>query len=172
MVRKRKHSKKQSLPKNIALLFLSLGILAGASLLFSTINARPEYSYDPLETKLNKLVSKGPEKSAVEGEKEAPQKSSANSFEYSYWDILLLQDKSQSSSGESFSVQIASFKSLEAAKQYAAELEGKTHLRCLVDDNSRWYIVRWGNFHTREVAERYCGTLSSRLQKECVVVKL
>lgn len=172
MVRKRKNSKKQSLPKNLALLFLSLGILAGASVLFSTINARPEYSYDPLESKLTKLVSKNPEKSAAKGEKEVVQKSSVNSFEYSYWDILLLQDKNPSSSGESFSVQIASFKSREAAEQYAAELEGKTHLRCTVDQNSRWHIVRWGSFHTREVAERYCGTLSSRLQKECAVIKL
>jgi len=172
MARKRKNTNKQSLPKNIALLFLSLGILAGASVLFSTISARPEYSYDPLETKLNKLVAKNQDKAAVTGEKEVPQKSSTGSFEYSYWDILLLQDKNHSPSGESYSVQIASFKSHEAAKQYAAELEGKSHLKCVVEESSRWYIVRWGSFHTREVAERYCGTLSSRLQKECVVMKL
>lgn len=172
MTRKRRQKKNQSLSKNVALLFLSLGILACASVLFSTISGRPEYSYDPLETKINKMVAKTSDKNVAKIEKTEPQKSSAGGFEYSYWDILLLQDKNQPSASENYSVQIAAFKSREAASQYAVELEGKSHLRCSIEDTARWYIVRWGNFHTREMAERYCSTLSNRLQKDCVVMKL
>lgn len=170
MKRKRKRRKQsQSLKRNVALLFLSLGILVGASVLFSIINDRPEYSYDPIESRLNKLVTKSPEKVLPKSEKEEPQKSS---FEYTYWDVLLLQDKESPSGSESYSIQIAAFKSEDAAKKYAAELEAKTHLRCNISDTGKWFAVRWGNFHSRETADRYCSTLSSKIQKTCVVTKM
>jgi cell division septation protein DedD len=170
MKRKRRRRKQsQSLKRNVALLFLSLGILIGASVLFSMMGDHPEYSYDPLQSKLNKLVAKGQEKAVPKEEKAEPQKSS---FEYTYWDILLLQDKGSSSGNENFSIQIAAFKSEEAAKKYAAELEAKTHLRCTINDTGKWFAVRWGSFHSRETADRYCSTLSSKIQKTCIVTKM
>lgn len=170
MARRRRRRKSQSLTKNIALLFLSLGVLAGASVLFSTVDPRPEL-YDPIESKLNKLTSKGAGKDTGHVENIEAKKGSAGGFEYSYWDILLLQDKNASYAGEDYSIQIASFKSSEAAHKYASDLQARTHLKCSVGDNGRWFSVRWGSFHTREMAERYCSTLSGRLHKECVVVK-
>lgn len=170
MKRKRGRRKQpQSLARNVALLFLSLVVLIGASVLFSMISDRPEYSYDPIESKLNKLVTKSPEKALPKDEEAVPQK---NSFEYSYWDILLLQDKNALSGTENYGVQIAAFKSEDAAKKYAAELEEKTHLRCSIDDTGKWFAVRWGSFRTRETAERYCSTLKGKLQRECIVIKL
>jgi septal ring-binding cell division protein DamX len=169
---KRKRGKKkqsQSLKRNAALLFVSLGILIGASILFSVINARPEYSYGPIESKLSKLVAKSPEKALPKKEKAEPQKSS---FEYSYWDILLLQDKNSPTGDENYSIQIAAFKSEDAAKKFAADLEVKTHLRCTIDDSGKWFAVRWGNFHSRDAAQRYCSMLNSKVQRECFVTKL
>ncbi len=166
--KRRRRTQSQSLTRNVALLLLSLGILAGASILFSMINDHPKYSYDPFESRLNKLVAKGPEKALPKSEKAEPRKSS---FEYTYWDILLLQDKGSLSGSENFSIQIAAFKSEEAAKKYAAELESKTHLRCSINDTGKWFAVRWGSFHSRETADRYCSTLSSKLQKACIVTK-
>ena len=170
MKRKRKQKqKKQSLTKNIALLFLSIGILAGASVLFSSIK---DQSYAPIETKLNKMVSKSTAKTTAQDKQKAePQKSSMNPIEYSYWDILLLQDKGTQTPGESYSIRIATFRSRESADKYAVELENKTHLRCSIDEAGGKFIVRWGNFHTREVAERYCSTLSGKLQKDCTVMR-
>jgi septal ring-binding cell division protein DamX len=176
MAKEKKHRKKrvrkQSLAKNVALLLISIAVLAGASILFSTLNTRPEYSYDPIEKNLNKLVSKVPGKTAVQAEKPEPQEGSAGSFEYSYWDILLLQDKEGAAAVDSFSIQIGSFKTREAADQFASEIGDKTHLRCTVEGRGKSFVVRWGTFHTKEMADRYCSTLSGKLQKECFVMKL
>ncbi len=169
-MRRKRKQKKQSLTKNIALLFLSIGILAGASVLFSSIK---DHSYAPIESKLNRMVSKSQAKETAlqEKEKAEPQKSSVNPIEYSYWDILLLQDKDARAPGESYSIRIATFRSRVSADKYAAELEDKTHLRCSIEEAGGKFIVRWGNFHTREVAERYCSTLSGKLQKHCTVIQ-
>jgi hypothetical protein len=171
MVRKRTQ-KKQSLAKNVALLFLSLGVLAGASVLFSTISARPEFSYDPFGERWKNMVVSDSQEGEKIAEKPEVRKSSASSFEYSYWDILLLQDNNSSAAADSFSVQIAAFKSRDAANTFASELEKKTRIRCSVEDTGKWSVVRWGSFHTRETAERYCAKLSDRLQRECIVVKM
>ncbi|HPX17858.1 MAG TPA: SPOR domain-containing protein [Deltaproteobacteria bacterium] len=171
MARKRTH-KKQSLTKNIAMLFLSLGILAGASLLFSTINARPEFSYDPFGERWKSLVASDPIRNEKPSGKAQASKSAASGFEYSYWDILLLQDSDSASAADSFSIQIAAFRSPETARSFAAELEEKTRIRCTVADTGKWTVVRWGSFQSRETAERYCSKLSDRLQRECIVVKM
>jgi septal ring-binding cell division protein DamX len=172
-VRKKRKAKlkKQSLARNVALLLLSVMVLAGVSILFSRLNTRPEYSYAPLEKNLSKMVAKATERTAARTEQAEPQKSSAGPFEYSYWDILLLQDNDVGSS-EHYSLQIATFKSRDAARQYADEVEDRNHLRCEVEAKDKAFVVMWGNFRTREIAERYCSTLSGRLQRECAVVKL
>lgn len=163
--------KKQSLARNIALLLLSIVILAGVSVLFSRLNTRPEYSYAPIEKNINKIVAKASQKTTAPAEKAAPQKSSADPFEYSYWDILLLQDGNDASS-ETYSIRIATFGSPGEAREYAVEIEDRNHLRCEVEAKGKTYMVRWGSFRTREMAERYCSTLSGRVGRECAVVKL
>ncbi|HQG32071.1 MAG TPA: SPOR domain-containing protein [Deltaproteobacteria bacterium] len=170
--KRRKRTQSQSLTRNVALLFLSLVILVGASVLFSVISDHPKFSYDPLESRLSKLVAKSPEKTLPDSPKSEKAEPRKSSFEYSYWDILLLQDKGSPSGSEDFSIQIAAFKSEEAAKKYAAELESKTHLRCTISDTGKWFAVRWGSFRSRETAERYCSTLSSKLQRECIVTRM
>ena len=169
---RRRTRKKQSLTKNVAMLFLSLGVLAGASVLFSTISARPEFSYAPFGQRWKSLMASDLKQEGEKTRKTEIRKGSASGFEYSYWDILLLQDNNTSSADDSFSIQIAAFKSREAAKSFAAELEKKTRIRCTVEDTGKWSVVRWGSFHTRETAERYCSKLSDRLQRECIVVKM
>lgn len=168
--KRRTRLKKQSLAKNVALLLLSVFILAGASVLFSMLNTRPEYSCEPIEKNLSKMVSKAREKAAAETAKPGPQEGSAGSFEYSFWDILLLPDKG-ASPGQGYGVQIASFDSREAALELAGSLESKNRLTCEVTPLDGVFVVRWGSFRTREVAERYCRTLSGRLRTGCTVVK-
>ena len=175
-VRKKRKGKlkKQSLAKNVALLLLSIAILTGASVLFTTLNTRPEYSYDTIEKNLSKIVSKAPDQAVAQAEKEKPdpQKSSAGGgFEYSYWDILLLPDKNAPET-ESFTIQIGAFKTREAAQQLADEINDKTRLRCQVEARGKTFLVRWGTFHTKEMAQRYCSSLESKIQRNCAVVKL
>jgi cell division septation protein DedD len=166
-----KKLKKQSLARNVALLILSVVILAGVSFVFSRLNARPEYSTAPIEKNISKIVAKASQKNAPQAEKAAPQKSAANPYDYSYWDILLLQDES-AASGDAYSIQIAAYKSRDEARSFADEVQDKDRLRCEVEEKGKVFVVRWGSFRTREMAERYCGTLTGRLGRECVVVKL
>lgn len=168
--RKKRKAKlrKQSLARNIALLFVSIAVLAGASVLFTMLNTRPEYSYAPIEKNLSKMVSKASAKTPSPADKPGPEKGSAGTFEYSYWDIL--QDKG-SAADEAYTVQIATFRSRDEAQRFADGLEDKNHLTCEVEQKGKAFAVRWGSFRTRETAERYCSTLSGRLQRECTVVK-
>jgi cell division septation protein DedD len=171
MAKKRKQ-KKQSLAKNIALLFLSLGILAGASILFSMVNGRSDFSYDPFHSKWKTLIAQDNKTKPSQKSEVKTQKSSANTFEYSYWDILLIQDKEEPASENNYSIQIAAFKSLQQAQKYANDLKDKTHLQCKVITKEKWSMVRWGSFSTKSTAERYRKKLSKRLQRECIVVKM
>ncbi len=169
---KRKKQKKQSLTKNIALLFLSLGILAGASILFSAVSGRSDFSYDPFRSKWTNIISQRHENTAPKQSKVTPQESSANAYDYKYWDILLLQDKEEPPGDNNYSIQIAAFKTLKQAQTYAGDLKEKTHLQCKVVSEGKWSMVRWGSFSTRSTADRYRKKLSERLQRECIVVKM
>jgi cell division protein FtsN len=170
MAKKRK-PKKQSLAKNIALLFLSLGILAGASILFSMVNGRSDFSYDPFHSKWKSLIAQDNKTNPAQKSEEKTQKS-ANAFEYSYWDILLVQDKEEPAGENNYSIQIAAFKSIQQAQKYAHDLKNKTHLQCKVVTKEKWSMVRWGSFSTKSTAERYRKKLSKRLQRECIVVRM
>ena len=167
---KRKKQRKQSLAKNIALLFLSLGILAGASILFSAVNGRSDFSYDPFRSKWTNILSQHHEKGVSKKSKVAAQESSANAYDYKYWDILLLQDKEEPPGDNTYSIQIAAFRTLTQAQKYAGDLKEKTHLQCRVVKQGNWSVVRWGNFSARSSADRYRRTLSERLNRECIVV--
>lgn len=169
---KRRNQKKQSLAKNIALLFLSLGILAGASILFSTVNGRSDFSYDPFRSKLANIISPLHENNSPQKTEVKTQKSSVSAYDYKYWDILLLQDKAEPSGDNNYSIQIAAFKSLTHAQNYAHDLKEKTHLQCRVVSEGKWSVVRWGSFSKKSSADRYRKKLSERLQRECIVVKM
>jgi cell division septation protein DedD len=168
---KRKKQKKQSLAKNIALLFLSLGILAGASILFSAVNGRSDFSYDPFRSKWTTIISQRQKDSVSKKSKVTPQESSASAYDYKYWDILLLQDKEEPPGDNNYSIQIAAFKTLKQAQNYAGNLKDKTHLQCSVVSKGKWSVVRWGSFSTKSSADRYRTKLSERLNRECIVVK-
>ncbi|MDT8273907.1 MAG: SPOR domain-containing protein [Desulfomonilia bacterium] len=168
--RRKKKPPKQSLAKNVALLFLSLGILAGASVLFSTINGSSHLSLSPLQDRFSGfLKEQRPEVTSAENT--AVQKSSVGPFEYTFYDILFKKDATEAS-GEHFSIQIAAFKTKDRAEQLAKEINEKTRLRWRVDQHGSWSYVRFGNFSTRASAERYKDKISATLQRECLVVKM
>lgn len=169
---KRRRQKKQSLTKNVALLFLSLGILAGASILFSTVSGSSDFSYDPLRGKLASIISLRHEGKSVQTDEAKKKKSQASSYDYKYWDILLLQEKAEPPGDNKYTIQIAAFKSLKNAQNYAHDLKDKTHLQCRVVSQGDWSVVRWGSFSKRSSAERYRKKLSERLQKECIIIKM
>jgi len=170
MAKKRKQ-KNQSLAKNIALLFLSLGILAGASVIFTAVNGRPDFSFDPFRSNWSNLVDKG-RKSKTTKNVAKTDKTTASAFEYTYWDILLLQDDTASSAENNYSIQIASFKSNDQAINYVKELKEKTHLQFKIVNTGKWSAVRWGSFTTKDSAQRYCKQLSSKLNRECIIIEM
>jgi len=169
MAKKKIKKKNQSLVKNIALLFLSLVILAGASFLFSTVNTNADFSFDPFGSQWLNLISRD-QGSNQPGQKVNQDKTAASAFEYTYWDILLLREDTGASAGNNYSIQIASFKSSEQARSYAESIKEKTSLQCRVVNTGTWSAVRWGSFPTKDSAQRYCRELSSKLNKECIVV--
>jgi len=169
---KKKKQRNQSLAKNIALLFLSLGILAGASILFSAVNGRSDFSYDPIRSKWTNIISQRHEAGVAKKSKETPQESSINAYDYKYWDILLLQDKEEPPGDNNYSIQIAAFKTLQQAQNYAHDLKDKTRLQCRVVVEGKWSVVRWGSFSTKSSADRYRKKISERLHKKCIVVKM
>ncbi|MBN2298533.1 MAG: SPOR domain-containing protein [Deltaproteobacteria bacterium] len=168
---KKRQQKNQSLVKNIALLFLSLSILAGASLLFSTVNGKSDFSFDPFHSEWSNLIDKDRENKTTKIT-EKTNKTAASAFEYTYWDILLLQDDTAASADNNYSIQIASFKSNDQALIFAKSIKEKTHLQCKVVNTGNWSAVRWGSFPTKDSAQQYCKELSSKLNRECIVIKM
>jgi len=166
---KKRHQKNQSLAKNIALLFLSLGILAGTCILFSTVNERSDFSFDPFRSNWSNLVGKERKTKTADHEPKTT-KTTASAFEYTYWDILLLQNNSALPAENNYSIQIASFISHDQALNYAKDLKEKTHLKFRVVNTGTWSAVRWGSFATKESAQRYCKELSSKLNRECIII--
>jgi len=169
MAKKKKKTKNQSLAKNIALLFLSLVILAGASFLFSSVSTNADFSFDPFHSQWSNLISRD-QGNNQPGEKAKPDKTAASAFEYTYWDVLLLREDTGASAGNNYSIQIASFKSSEQAEVYAERIKEKTSLQCRVVNTGNWSAVRWGSFPTKDSAQRYCKELSGKLNRECIVV--
>ncbi|MGC9324066.1 MAG: SPOR domain-containing protein [Desulfomonilia bacterium] len=168
--RRKKKIPKQSLAKNIALLFLSLGILAGASVLFSTINNKSEFSFNPLQHSWNDILTE--QERTESGQDDAvSQKSAIGPFEYTFYDILFKKDAEESGS-EHYSIQIAAFKTTEQAEKFAQDLKEKARLRCRVEQKGTWSCVRWGSFSTKASAQRYNEKLSAKLQRNCIIVKM
>jgi len=171
MARKTSSDKKQSLPKNIALFFLSLGLLAGASIMFSTMNGQFDIHMVPFLHNGDEIASRGGEKPAVQNTPHT-QKSSMTPFEYTFYDILYRHGKNEPIAQGRFSIQIAAFKTSDRALSYADTIKKKRNITCRIDKKGQWSYVRWGSFNSRDAAERYIKNLSKKLKVECMVVNM
>jgi hypothetical protein len=82
-------TKKQSLKKNLMLLFLSLLFLAVSSSLFYMATA--QHLYKPIEWRINKMAMKAPEAPAASKSKKEMKESpkvAAAGMDYLFWKIL------------------------------------------------------------------------------------
>lgn len=162
--------KKQSLVKNILLFFISLSFFVGATLLFYNVIHLPGLPFDPGEYKkiLSYLKQDRDNKEKLE---DKTIKGATNTFKYSFYDILYPQDQRPSLRGSHYCVQIAAFKSHEKAKGFTSDLK-KKRLKCNIRKRGDWYLVQWGTFPKKSVADRYRKKLSKDLDKECIVVRM
>lgn len=173
----RKKSKKKgsrhrqsSLAKNMALLFLSLGLLAGVSFIFSYFGSRSELSLDPIQQTWDSAFSREDATQARQ-EQPKPKASSLNPVDLKFYDILNQKDTT-TEPFESYTIQVGAFKTKEKAMKFAKELKEKSKLTFRVDKEGKMYCVRWNTFTTRESAAQDCEKLSARIQHECRVVKM
>jgi septal ring-binding cell division protein DamX len=158
-----------SLAKNIALLFLSLGLLAGVSFVFSYFGNRSELSLDPIQHTWKSAFSEKDKPQAVT-EQPKPKTSSVAPAGLTFYETL--NQKEPSGSEDSYTIQVGAFKSREKANSFARELKNKSKLSFRVDKEGKSYCVRWNTFTTQEAAARDCGKLAAKLQRACKVVKM
>lgn len=168
--KKRRHPKQSSLAKNMALLFLSLGLLAGASFIFSYFGNRSELSLDPIHSAWNSIFSPE-EKPKVITEQPKTKSSSVGPIDYTFYDLLNQKDTS-AQGGDSYTIQVGAFKSKYQAKTFANELKEKYKLPFRIVKDGKVNSVRWGTFNTLEKAEKLRAELSAKLQRDCKVVKM
>jgi len=154
----------------MALLFLSLGLLAGVSFIFSYFSNRSDLSLGPINSAWNSVFSHD-DKPKVISDQPKTKASSAGNFDYSFYDILNQKDTS-SQGASSFTIQIGAFKSKEQAKTFARELKGKCNLPYRIEKEGKLNCVRWGTFNTQDRAEKYREKLSAKVQHDCKVVKM
>jgi len=171
--RKKRTQRKGAQPstlRNIALFFLSLGLLSGASLLFSYLGNRADISLDPIQKAFNGMVAE--EEVGDKPMEEVKETSSAVSgYDYKFYE-LLGERAGQEPSEEHFSIQIAAFRDRQQAKEFVQELKEKTRVPLRIDRNGKLSCVRWGSFTTRETAAKQCAKLSDKLKRDCIVVKM
>ncbi|MCD6569471.1 MAG: SPOR domain-containing protein [Deltaproteobacteria bacterium] len=162
--------KKQSLVKNILLFLISLSFLVGATLLFYNVIHLPGVPFDPGEYK--KIISCfRQDRDNKEKLEDKTLKGSTNDFKYSFYDILYHQDHHPSLENSYYCIQIAAFKSHEKAKEFTSSLKEK-RLNCTIRKRGSWYLVQWGIFPEKSVADRYRKKLSKILDVECIVAKM
>ena len=174
----RKPKKKRAQPKrrqsstvrNVALLFLSLGLLTGASLLFSYLGNRSDISLDPIQKAFSGMVAEE-DKGEAPADEPKTKSSAVSGYDYKFYE-LLSEKNDQDQSEEHYSVQIGAFRNNAHAKEFVRELKEKTSIPLRIDRHGKLSCVRWGTFTTREIAEKQCAKLSEKLQRNCVVVKM
>lgn len=171
---KKKHTqpkrRQSSTVRNVALLFLSLGLLTGASMLFSYLGSRSDISLDPIQKAISGMVDEE-EKSREPADKPETKSSAVSGYDYKFYELLSEKD-GQDQSEEHFSVQIAAFRNRDHAKEFVQELKEKTRIPLRVDRDGNLNCVRWGTFTTRDAAEKQCAKLSDKLKRNCIVVKM
>lgn len=159
-----------SLAKNMTLLFLSLGLLAGVSFIFSYFGSRSELSLDPIQQTWDSAFSKGDAPQASL-EQPKPKTSSLNPADLKFYDILGQKDTA-APDVDSYTIQISAFKSREKAEKVARELRDKSRLSFRIDKEGKMYCVRWNTFTTMESAVKDCEKLSAKINRPCKVVKM
>ena len=167
--KKGRRVKQLSLAKNVALLFLSLGLLAGVSFVFSYFGNRSELSLDPIQRTWNSAFSEKDKPQAVT-EQPKPKTSSVTPIGLTFYETL--NQKEPSNTQDSYTIQVGTFKSRDKANSFARELKNKSKLSFRVDKEGKSYCVRWNTFTTQESASRDCGKLAAKLQHVCKVVKM
>jgi len=175
MMRKKTRKKgprprQSSLARNMALLFLSLGLLAGVSFVFSYFGHRSELSLDPIQRTLDSAFSKE-DAPRTTSEQPEPKASSLNPVDLQFYQILNQKDSSAQAQ-DMYTIQIGAFKSKEKALKLARDLRSKSKLSFRVDKEGQMFCVRWNTFTTVESASKDCEKLSVKLQHECKVVKM
>ena len=166
--RSRRKNKHQSLAINILLFFLSIGVLAGSTVLFNRAFNSPDV---PIKLDRGRKTIDVKPKETNRAAKDANRKAyqAAVNYNYSFYEILLNQEKSAANS--KYCIQIAAFRSKKSAKRLIAELKTK-HLHPALRRHGRWYLVQWGSFPTEKSAERYREKLSKLLGRKCILVKI
>jgi cell division protein FtsN len=167
--KKGRRIKQLSLAKNIALLFLSLGLLAGVSFVFSYFGNRSELSLDPIQRTWNSAFLEKDKPQAVT-EQPKPKTSSVTPIDLTFYETL--NHKEPSSTDVSYTIQVGAFKSSVKANSFARELKNKSKLSFRIDKEGKSYCVRWNTFTTQESAARDCVRLAAKLQHVCKVIKM
>lgn len=170
-MRKKKRHSKQSVTKNVALLFLSLALLAGASMLFTSISSRSDLSLKPIQSTITGLVARDEKPPVIPAAVPEKKKKPESTFDYSFYDILN-QKEGSDQAVDHYSVQIAAFRSVGHAESLAREIRETNNLRCRVEQAGGWSCVRWGTFSTVDSAEQSRMKLSDKLKRNCKVVKM
>ncbi|HPI91526.1 MAG TPA: SPOR domain-containing protein [Deltaproteobacteria bacterium] len=168
--RGRKKRTQYSTLKNVVLLLVSLGLLTGASMLFSYLGNRSDISLDPIQKAFNGIVT-GEEKADAPAKLPETKTGLMGGYDYEFYDLLSQKDD-PSQSEEHYSIQIGAFKKNEHAKEFVRELNERARISLRIDRDGKLNYVRWGTFTTRESAEKQCAKLSDKLQRKCVVVKM
>jgi cell division septation protein DedD len=172
---KKKRIHKQSLSRNIALLFLSLGLLAGVSILFTSFSTRSELSMDPIQSTVKGLVARDekplPATEPQPAKTEVKKSNAIPAFDYSFYKILKEKNSAEPIE-EHYSVQIGAFKSQLHAKTLAQELREKSRIKCRIEKEGNLFCVRWGTFTTISTAEENRVKLSDKIKRNCRVVKM
>jgi len=172
---KKKRIHKQSLTRNVALLFLSLGLLAGVSLLFTSFSHRSELSMDPIQSTVKGLVTRDekplPAAEPAPVKTEAKKSTAIPTFDYSFYKILKEKNSAEPAE-ENYTVQIGAFKSQAHAKSLAQDLREKNRIKCRVEKEGNLFCVRWGTFTTVSTAEENRMKLSEKINRCCKVVKM
>jgi cell division septation protein DedD len=167
--KKGRRIKQLSLAKNVALLFLSLGLLTGVSFIFSYFGNRSELSFDPIARTLNSAFSEKEKPLAVTGQTKA-KTSSVAPIGLTFYETL--SQKEPANTDDSYTIQVGAFKSRAKADNFVKELKNKSKLSFRVDKEGKTYCVRWNTFTTQESAARDCVKLAAKIQHGCKVVKM
>ena len=165
--KKGRRVKQLSLAKNVALLFLSLGLLAGVSFVFSYFSNRSELSLDPIQRTWDTTFS---QKEKPQASPEQPKASSVAPIDLTFYETLIQKEPARTD--DSYTIQVGTFKSRDKANSFARELGNKSKLSFRVDKVGKSYCVRWNTFTTQESAAGNCGKLAAKIQHSCRVVKM
>jgi cell division septation protein DedD len=168
--KKRRYTRQSSLAKNMALLFLSLGLLGAVSFVFSYFSTHADLSLDPIQSAWNGIFSPE-EKPQAKAQEPDAKKSSVAPIDYSFYEILNKKQE-PAHADTSYTIQVGAFKNKEHAVTLARELKEKSRLSFRVEKEGKLSCIRWGSFTTLDKAEKYREKLSAKLQRECKVVKM